>query len=64
MLKAIYRLTSGIHDGSPSPFDVYDTYVQLFCLIKPFMLDFQYTPTWLICSVSLVLHSAKLHISQ
>lgn len=64
MLKPIYRLTLGIHGGSPSPFDKYDTYVRFFCLIKPFMLDFQHTPTWLICSLSLVLRSVKLHISQ
>jgi len=64
VLKAIHILTSGIHGGSPSPFDTNDTYVQFFCLIKPVMLNFQYAPKWLIYSLPLVLHSVKLHISQ
>jgi hypothetical protein len=64
MLKAMYRLTSNIHGGTPSPFDMYDTHVKFFCLIKPFMLEFQYNPKWLICSLSLVLHCVELTISQ
>jgi len=28
------------HSDGPSPFDTYDTYLQLFCLVKPFILNF------------------------
>jgi hypothetical protein len=39
ILEAIYRLTPGCHGGNPSPSDTYDTYLQIFYLVEPFILD-------------------------
>ena len=40
MLEANCRLTPGCHEGRPSPFDSYDTYLRIVCHSKPTISDF------------------------
>jgi len=40
MLETNYRLTPGCHDGGPSPFDSYDTYLRIVRHSKPMISDF------------------------